>query len=113
MPTFFLVYLTQGQIDGNVVKASFTLAPRQKVSPPPKPVSSAPKRDASKSDNTGAEIEKDGPRRPRESNYILNFRYLLLLVVNDLYCVNDYHNYVLSISATENSSFSKKEITST
>lgn len=63
----FFIYLTQGQIDGNVVKAKFTLPARQKVSPPPKPVPSAPKRDAPKSDNAGADVEKDGPRRPRES----------------------------------------------
>ena len=68
-----LVYLTQGQIDGNVVKAKFTLPPRQKVSSPPKPVS----REAPKSDSAGADIEKDGPRRPRESTSL--FIFLLLL----------------------------------
>jgi len=65
---FFFVYWTQAQIDGKVVKATFTLPPRQKVSSPPKPVSAAPKRDAPKSDNAAADAEKDGgPRRPRES----------------------------------------------
>ena len=77
MLVFFLVYLTQGQIDGNVVKAKFTLPPRQNLSPPPKPVSSATKREAPKSDSTGADIEKDGPRRPRESTSL--FIFLLLL----------------------------------
>lgn len=78
MPNFFF-FLTQGQIDGNVVKASFTLPPRQKVSPPPKPVSSAPKRDASKSDNAGVEIEKDGPKRPRESKSMRIFSLFVIV----------------------------------
>ncbi|KAF3493362.1 hypothetical protein DY000_02054961 [Brassica cretica] len=61
-----LLFMDGGQIDGNVVKAKFTLPPRQKLSPPPKPVSTAPKREAPKSDS--AAIEKDGPGRPRETS---------------------------------------------
>lgn len=64
MPSFFLVM--QAQIDGNVIKARFTLPPRQKVSPPPKASAVAPKRDAPRTDNAGADVEKDGPKRPRE-----------------------------------------------
>ena len=74
----FFVYLTQGQIDGNVVKAKFTLPPRQKLSPPPKPVSSAPKREAPKPDNAAADIEKDGPMRSRESTSMFIIFLLLL-----------------------------------
>lgn len=58
----------QAQIDGNVVRARFTLPQRQKVSPPPKAATSAPKRDAPKADNLSA--EKDGPKRPRERMFI-------------------------------------------
>lgn len=63
MLSFFVV---QAQIDGNVIKARFTLPPRQKVSPPPKPSALAPKREAPRTDNAGADIEKDGPKRQRE-----------------------------------------------
>lgn len=58
-------------------------------------------------------LRKMGPSAQERVSLCVYFRYLLLSVVNDLYCVNDYHQYVLSISATENSTFSKKEITST
>lgn len=61
---FISLVLFQAQIDGNVVRARFTLPPRQKISPPPKAVASAPKRDGTKSDNLSA--EKDGPKRLRE-----------------------------------------------
>ena len=79
------VYLTQGQIDGNFVKAKFTLPPRQKVPlpPPPKPVSSAPKGEAPKSDNASADIEKDGPKRPRESMFFVIF---VLLYICFIWC---------------------------
>ena len=56
----------QAQIDGNVVRATFTLSLPKKVSPPPKLVASASKRDASRTDNASVDIEKDGPKRPRE-----------------------------------------------
>lgn len=59
----FVTFL-QAQIDGNVVRARFTLPQRQKVSPPPKAVAGAPKRDVSKADNVSA--DKDGHKRPRE-----------------------------------------------
>lgn len=66
------VGLMQAQIDGNVVRAKFTLPPRPKASPPPKPIASATaKRDASKSDNVNADTEKDGPKRPRERMFNL------------------------------------------
>ncbi|KAE8706151.1 Serine/arginine-rich splicing factor SR45 [Hibiscus syriacus] len=56
-----LLYMDGAQIDGNVVRAKFTLPPRPKVSPPPKPIAPAPKRDAPKSDNVNADTERDGP----------------------------------------------------
>ncbi|KAJ0045448.1 hypothetical protein Pint_05005 [Pistacia integerrima] len=62
----FLIALMQAQIDGNVVHATFTLSLPKKVSPPPKPVAAASKRDASRTDNVSADVEKDGPKRPRE-----------------------------------------------
>lgn len=72
----------QAQIDGNVVRARFTLPPRQKVSPPPKPVAAAPKRDAPKTDNASADIEKDGPKRQRER--MLDYLNILELYVYTL-----------------------------
>ncbi|KAF3438533.1 hypothetical protein FNV43_RR21295 [Rhamnella rubrinervis] len=60
------LYMDGAQIDGNVVRARFTLPQRQKVSPPPKAVSAVPKRDVPKTDNASA--DKDGPKRPRESS---------------------------------------------
>lgn len=69
----------QAQIDGNVVHATFTLSLPRKVSPPPKPVASASKRDASRTDNVNVDIEKDGPKRPREC---------MLLVVDLCYGLN-------------------------
>ncbi|VVA95824.1 unnamed protein product [Arabis nemorensis] len=62
------LYMDGAQIDGKVVKAKFTLPPRQKVSPPIKPVSSAAKGDAKKSDNVVADIEKDGPGCLKETS---------------------------------------------
>ncbi|KAF5949498.1 hypothetical protein HYC85_011491 [Camellia sinensis] len=61
-----LAYMDGGQIDGNVVRAKFTLPERKKVSPPPKVVPTVSKRDAPKIDNVGADVEKDGPKRQRE-----------------------------------------------
>ncbi|KAL6981764.1 hypothetical protein U1Q18_023385 [Sarracenia purpurea var. burkii] len=55
-----------GQIDGNIVRTKFTLPERKKVSPPPKVVPTASKREAPKIDNVGADVEKDGPKRQRE-----------------------------------------------
>ena len=88
------VYLTQGQIDGNFVKAKFTLPPRQKVPlpPPPKPVSSAPKAEAPKSDNASADVEKDGPKRPRESTFI--FMFVIVVYMLHMVSVNDYYRYM-------------------
>lgn len=68
MPLFFVM---QAQIDGNVVKARFTLPPRQKVSPPPKASAVAPKREAPRTDNAGVDVEKDGPKRQRECIYLM------------------------------------------
>jgi RNA-binding protein with serine-rich domain 1 len=56
----------QAQIDGNVIKARFTLPPRQKVSPPPKASAVVPKREAPRTDNAGADVDKDGAKRLRE-----------------------------------------------
>lgn len=64
----YVSYLLQAQIDGNVVHATFTLSLLKKVSPPPKPVAASSKRDSSRTDNVSADIEKDGPKRPRERN---------------------------------------------
>lgn len=71
--------ILQGQIDGNVVRARFTLPQRQKVSPPPKAVSTAPKRDVPKTDNVIA--DKDGPKRPRER---------MLQMLDICYCTSKY-----------------------
>ncbi|KAK9204507.1 hypothetical protein WN943_014769 [Citrus x changshan-huyou] len=60
------LYMDGAQIDGNVVHATFTLSLVKKVSPPPKPVAASSKRDSSRTDNVSADIEKDGPKRPRE-----------------------------------------------
>lgn len=62
----------QAQIDGNVVKARFTLPPRQKVSPPPRSSAIAPKRDAPRTDNASADAKTDVPKQPRECMYILD-----------------------------------------
>jgi len=61
----------QAQIDGNVIKARFTLPPRQKVSPPPKASVAAPKRDTPRTDNASADVDKDGPKRQRECIYVM------------------------------------------
>lgn len=66
-----LIILMQAQIDGNIVKARFTLPPRQKVSSPAKAPALAPKRDAPRADNAGADAEKDGPKRQRERKYLI------------------------------------------
>jgi RNA-binding protein with serine-rich domain 1 len=62
----FIFFIMQAQIDGNIIKARFTLPPRQKVSPPPKTSAVVPKREAPRTDNAGADVEKDGPKRLRE-----------------------------------------------
>ncbi|KAL6007556.1 hypothetical protein ACLOJK_033054 [Asimina triloba] len=62
-----LLYMDGGQIDGNVVRARFTLPQRQKVSPPPKAVPPPPpKREAPPRENVGPDAEKDGQQRLRE-----------------------------------------------
>ncbi|RVW42255.1 Serine/arginine-rich splicing factor SR45 [Vitis vinifera] len=63
-----LNYTWMAQIDGNVVRAKFTLPQRQKISSPPKAVATASKRDGPKTDNVGADVEKDGPKRQREAS---------------------------------------------
>lgn len=68
----FFGLLIQAQIDGNVVRARFTLPPRQKASSPPKAVSAAPKREAPPRENAGADTEKDGLKRPRECRLLVN-----------------------------------------
>lgn len=59
------ICLVQAQIDGNVVRAKFTLPPRQKLLPPQKPVTAPPKRDTSKAEIAG-DAEKDGLKQQRE-----------------------------------------------
>jgi len=71
----------QAQIDGNVVRAKFTLPPRQKLSPPPKPIAAAPKRDAPKTDNASADAEKDGPKRQRERMACIRLLSLHILFI--------------------------------
>lgn len=61
----------QAQIDGNVVHATFTLSLPRKVSPPPKPVAPAAKRDVPRTDGAIVDTEKDGPKRPRECMLVL------------------------------------------
>lgn len=60
-----MLALMQAQIDGNVIRAKFTLPPRQMVSPPEKPVAAPPKQETSKSEVTG-DAMKDGPKQQRE-----------------------------------------------
>lgn len=79
----FVFFVMQAQIDGNVVKARFTLPPRQKASPPPKAV--APKRDAPRTDNAGAEVEKDGPKRPRECICLIFVEHFFVLYLSYWY----------------------------
>ena len=62
--------LIQAQIDGKVVHAKFTLPERKKVSPP-KAVASTSRRDASKADSAGRDLDKDGLKRPREGILVL------------------------------------------
>ncbi|KAH9604956.1 hypothetical protein KSS87_017064 [Heliosperma pusillum] len=57
-----LLYMNEAQIDGNVIKVTFTLPPREKVSPVKAVV--PPKRDVTKND--GSDAGKDGPKRTRE-----------------------------------------------
>ncbi|RWR85364.1 serine/arginine-rich splicing factor SR45 isoform X2 [Cinnamomum micranthum f. kanehirae] len=62
-----LLYMDGAQIDGNVVRARFTLPPRPKVSPPPKAVPVTSRREAPQRENVGADVEKDGQQRQKES----------------------------------------------
>ncbi|KAL7000162.1 Calpain-type cysteine protease dek1 [Sarracenia purpurea var. burkii] len=79
-----LIDVMQCQIDGNIVRTKFTLPERKKVSPPPKVVPTASKREAPKIDNVGADVEKDGPKRQREHKPFVGasvgyFSFLFLL----------------------------------
>lgn len=56
----------QAQIDGKVVRAKFTLTERKKPTSPPRAIASGSKRDATKNDGAGPDMEKDGPKRQRE-----------------------------------------------
>lgn len=71
--SMFLTSLMQAQIDGNVVRAKFTLPERKKVSPPPKVVAAASKKDGPKVDTVGADVEKGGPKRSRECMSLVVF----------------------------------------
>lgn len=104
----------QAQIDGNVVRAKFTLPPRQKLSPPPKPISAAPKRDAPKTDNPSADAEKDGPKRQRE-----RMPCIRLLSLHILFILYNYHELLsvftilvddVSFSPSETSGFTSKKV---
>uniref|UniRef100_A0A0D9VAI8 RRM domain-containing protein n=1 Tax=Leersia perrieri TaxID=77586 RepID=A0A0D9VAI8_9ORYZ len=72
-----LLYMDGGQIDGNVVKLRFTLAPRQRApspmkAPPPPP----PKRDVP-NDKGATSAEKDAQQRRERSQLHLHARGLL------------------------------------
>lgn len=58
------IYL-QAQVDGKVVRAKFTLPERKKVASPPKPVAATLRREP-KAEDTAADGDKDGAKRPRE-----------------------------------------------
>ncbi len=53
----------QGQIDGNVVKLRFTLAPRQRASSPMKAPPPPPKRDVPHNEKGAPSAEKDVQQR--------------------------------------------------
>lgn len=76
-----LLFVMQAQIDGNVIKARFTLPPRQKVSPPPKAFAVAPKRDTPRTDNASADVNKDGPKRQRECIYVVLGIFLFVFII--------------------------------
>jgi len=54
-----------------VVRVKFTLTQRQKVSPPPKAVPAAPKREALPRDKVGTDAEKDPQQRPRDRMFYI------------------------------------------
>ena len=92
----FLFVQLQGQIDGNVVRAKFTLPERKKLSPPPKVVATASKKEAPKADNVGAHVEKDEPKRQREGMVLVvvilvwqSWIYLfVLLISNNMFSIS-------------------------
>ncbi|KAI3980126.1 hypothetical protein MKX01_034732, partial [Papaver californicum] len=61
-----LLFMDGAQIDGNVVRARFTLPQRQKVSSPTKNVPASQKKDALQKDDV--DIEKDASQRQRDSS---------------------------------------------
>jgi RNA-binding protein with serine-rich domain 1 len=58
-----LLYMDGGQIDGNVVKLRFTLAPRQRASSPMKAPPPPPKRDVPHNEKGAPSAEKDVQQR--------------------------------------------------
>uniref|UniRef100_A0A0D9YKA0 RRM domain-containing protein n=1 Tax=Oryza glumipatula TaxID=40148 RepID=A0A0D9YKA0_9ORYZ len=58
-----LLYMDGGQIDGNVVKLRFTLAPRQRTSSPMKAPPPPPKRDVPHNEKGAPSAEKDVQQR--------------------------------------------------
>ena len=74
-----LLFVMQAQIDGNVIKARFTLPPRQKVSPPPKAYVDTPR-----TDNASANVDKDGPKRQRECIYVVLGIFLFVFIISIL-----------------------------
>ncbi|XP_026402677.1 serine/arginine-rich splicing factor SR45-like isoform X2 [Papaver somniferum] len=57
-----LLFMDGAQIDGNVVRARFTLSPRKKGSSPTKIVPASQKKD-------GVDIQKDAPHRQRDYRF--------------------------------------------
>ncbi|RZC70085.1 hypothetical protein C5167_033394 [Papaver somniferum] len=58
-----LLFMDGAQIDGNVVRARFTLSPRKKGSSPTKIVPASQKKD-------GVDIQKDAPHRQRDYRFL-------------------------------------------
>lgn len=91
---FMFTSLMQGQIDGNLVRAKFTLPERKRVSPPPKVVATASKKDGLKIDAGGADVEKGGPKRLRECMclVVVILYGAISYVVSTFQCSNTYSN---------------------
>ncbi|KAL6567642.1 hypothetical protein OROGR_001310 [Orobanche gracilis] len=62
------LYMDGAQVDGKVVRAKFTLPERKRAPSPPKAVSTTSRRDAPKSKDAAADVDKVGPKKPREAS---------------------------------------------
>uniref|UniRef100_A0A0E0JTV9 RRM domain-containing protein n=1 Tax=Oryza punctata TaxID=4537 RepID=A0A0E0JTV9_ORYPU len=71
-----LLYMDGGQIDGNVVKLRFTLAPRQRAASPMKAPPPPPKRDVPHNDKGAPSAEKDAQQRRERSQLHLHAKEL-------------------------------------